>query len=208
MGVVSYRGTFWLNQKISTPFQQFWLSKLMGFDYEIQYKSGPENGAADALSRVQGSKILLLAISLVATDLEAKIKDSYHLDAHLLDVLQKINNGVPTSHYTLIDGLLRRKGKLVVGPVQTLRKSIIDWQHSSSEAGHVGRDATAMRVKRLFYWKGITKEAKQFVRNCIICQAAKYEPIASPGLLQPLAIPEEVWKDVSMDFISGLPKSM
>jgi len=31
-----------LEQKISTPFQQFWLSKLMGFSYEIQYKSGVE----------------------------------------------------------------------------------------------------------------------------------------------------------------------
>lgn len=44
-----------LHQKISTPFQQFWLSKLMGFNYEIQYKSGKENVAANSLSRVQGS---------------------------------------------------------------------------------------------------------------------------------------------------------
>lgn len=29
-----------LQQKLSTPFQQFWLSKLMGFDYEVQYKKG------------------------------------------------------------------------------------------------------------------------------------------------------------------------
>lgn len=41
-----------LQQKISTPFQQVWLSKLMGFDYEIQYKAGKENNVADALSRV------------------------------------------------------------------------------------------------------------------------------------------------------------
>ena len=47
-----------LQQRISTPFQQFWLSKLMGFDYEIQYKGGVDNKVADALSRVQGSDIL------------------------------------------------------------------------------------------------------------------------------------------------------
>jgi len=41
-----------LEQRISTPFQQFWLSKLMGFDYIIQYKSGTDNVVADALSRV------------------------------------------------------------------------------------------------------------------------------------------------------------
>lgn len=40
-----------LQQKISTPFQQFRLSKLMGFDYEIVYKSGVENLVAHTLSR-------------------------------------------------------------------------------------------------------------------------------------------------------------
>ena len=69
---------------------------------------------------------MLLAISLVTTDLKVKIKDNYHLDAHLLDMLQKLNNGVPTSHYLLKDGLLRKKGKLVIGPLLTLRKLIID----------------------------------------------------------------------------------
>lgn len=29
-----------LLQKVSTPFQQFWLPKLMGFNYKIQYKFG------------------------------------------------------------------------------------------------------------------------------------------------------------------------
>ena len=47
-----------MEQKISTPIQQFWLSKLMGFDYDIQYRSGNDNVAANAPSRVGGSKIL------------------------------------------------------------------------------------------------------------------------------------------------------
>ncbi|XP_027093589.2 uncharacterized protein [Coffea arabica] len=40
-----------LDQKITTPLQQKWLAKLMGMDYEIQYKRGRENVVADALSR-------------------------------------------------------------------------------------------------------------------------------------------------------------
>ena len=41
-----------LHLKVSTPFQQFWLSKLMGFNYEIYLKSCKDNIAVDVLSRV------------------------------------------------------------------------------------------------------------------------------------------------------------
>ena len=40
-----------LEQKISTPLQQKWLTKLLGMDYEIQFKRGKENVVADTLSR-------------------------------------------------------------------------------------------------------------------------------------------------------------
>jgi hypothetical protein len=33
------------------------------------------------------------------------------------------------------------------------------------------------------------------------------ETIKTPGLLQPLSIPSQCWEEVSMDFITGLPKS-
>lgn len=66
---------------------------------------------------------------------------------------------------------------------------------------------TLQRVKGLFYWKGMTKDIQAYLRSCTICQQCKYDNAASPGLLQPLPIPEGVWMDISMDFIDGLPLS-
>ena len=51
------------------------------------------------------------------------------------------------------------------------------------------------------------QDVESYIKQCSVCQHAKH-PLQHPaGLLQPLPVPEGVWRDVSMDFIEGLPKS-
>ena len=51
------------------------------------------------------------------------------------------------------------------------------------------------------------QDVKAFVKQCSICQQSKHTNTHPMGLLQPLLIPEGVRRDLSMDFIEGLPKS-
>lgn len=48
-----------LEQCISTMDQQKWIVKLMGYDYDIEYRPGRENMAADALSRLHGELVAI-----------------------------------------------------------------------------------------------------------------------------------------------------
>ena len=43
--------------------------------------------------------------------------------------------------------------------------------------------------------------------ECLVFQQNKFETIKTLGLLEPLSIPSQRWEEVSMDFITGLPKS-
>jgi hypothetical protein len=50
------------------------------------------------------------------------------------------------------------------------------------------------------------QDIRNFVAECEVCQRNKGETVKSLGTLQPLLIPPAIWKDISMDFITGLPK--
>ena len=66
---------------------------------------------------------------------------------------------------------------------------------------------TCHSIKKHFFWEGLKIDVQKFVFECVVYQQNKGETIKTPGLLQPLAIPSQCWEEVSMDFITGLPKS-
>jgi len=47
----------------------------------------------------------------------------------------------------------------------------------------------------------------RIIKHFDTCAQCKYETVATPGLLQPLPIPSQIWESITMDFIEGLPKS-
>eukprot|EP00253_Pinus_taeda_P007755 PITA_07755 len=53
----------------------------------------------------------------------------------------------------------------------------------------------------------MNKDILTFVAECDVCQRHKGKTVKSPGTLQPLPILASIWIEVSMDFITGLPKS-
>ena len=66
---------------------------------------------------------------------------------------------------------------------------------------------TYHRAKKEFFWDDLKYDIQKFVAECLVCQQNKVETIKTPWLLQPLSIPSQHWEDISMDFITSLPKS-
>jgi hypothetical protein len=126
----------------------------------------------------------------------------------LQQIVQRLTHDPSSiSHHSLARDHLRYKGRIILAANSTHKITIFQELHAAPSAGHFGFLRTYKRISRLFYWKGMKRDIKQFVAECEVCQRQKGETVASPGYLQPLAIPTETWLDVSMDFIEGLPSS-
>jgi len=198
-----------LHQKLTTPAQHLWVVKLLGYDYDIEYKQGRENVPADALSRIPSHELFALTTSTISTSLMEEIRSSYHNDPMIQTIIKDLQGSADSHpHYAWVHDHLNRKGKVVVGHNMALRSQIISLFHNSAVGGHSGMTVTSKTVGSLFYLlKGQQKHIRQHVRECIVCQRNKHENVASPGLLQPLPIPIAPFIDISMDFVEGLPKS-
>jgi len=109
--------------------------------------------------------------------------------------------------FSLEQGLIKYKGNIWIGQNSTLQTKLIAAFHSSPLGGHSGVAATYYKIKKHFAWKGLKQDVESFIKQCETCQHAKHSLQHPMGLLQPLPIPEGVLRDLSMDFIEGLPKS-
>lgn len=128
-----------MEQKLTTFMQQKWLTKLLGFDYEIIYKQGVDNKVVDALSRVehlQDQEAELEALSVVLSEWVQELKDRVAQDTELQKLIAELNTA-PTNHpkYQIQHGLLYYKSKLVVGNCPALRRKFITNHHNSAMGG-------------------------------------------------------------------------
>ena len=198
-----------LDQRVTTTLQQKWLTKLLGLSYEIQYKKGRENVVADALSRRASSEEGdCTALVCVIPEWIQEVIGSYKGDTQTQDLIRQLLLA-PDSQpdFTYQDGVVRYKGRILVGSEGNVRRKIIAAVHDSQLGGHSGIQASYLRAKQLFHWPGMHRDIKDTILQCDTCRKCKNEHTAYPGLLQPLPIPQYSWSHVTMDFIEGLPMS-
>ena len=194
-----------LEQRITTMDQQRWIVKLMGYDYEILYRPGIDNKAADALSRVHGE---LAALSSPQHSWLTEIHKEGRTHPEMLKLKAALSRSDKTaSRFTLRDDLLWFQNRLVLPASSQFKTHLIREFHDTPVGGHSGVLRTYKRIAASFYWAGMKRDIHDYIRKCDVCQRNKYETMSPAGLLQPLPIPSQIWEDISMDFIDGLPNS-
>ena len=198
---------FLLEQRLVGAEHQRWITKLIGYDFEVQYRPEIENKATDALSRMS-IEVSLANISIpqmiTMEELHQQVRDDKSLRNIILDLERKHDSH---SGYKLMQDKLLCEGRSVLPKGSPIIATLLKDYHNGPIGGHSGMLKTYKRMQANLYWEGIKKDIENYVAMRAIFQEHKCSTLSPARLLQPLQVPSLVWDDPIMDFIEGLPKS-
>jgi hypothetical protein len=114
---------------------------------------------------------------------------------------------IATGECDLQDRRLRYRERFWLPNYEPLTTAVIQANHDAYLSGHPGRDATIAIIARKFFWLGMNQAVRSFIKACDVCGRTTIWRDKKKGLLKPLPLPDRIWSDISMDFITDLPPS-
>ncbi|TYJ96004.1 pol protein [Cucumis melo var. makuwa] len=155
-----------------------------------------------------GAVTMQLAQLMVQPTLRQKIIDAQSNDPYLVEKRGLAEAGQAVELSISSDGGLLFERRLCMPSDSAAKTELLSEAHSSPFSMHPGNTKMYQDLKRVYWWRNMKREVAEFVSKCLVCQQVKAPRQKPTGLLQPLSIPEWKWENVSMDFITGLPRTL
>ncbi|GKD24621.1 putative reverse transcriptase domain-containing protein [Tanacetum coccineum] len=105
------------------------------------------------------------------------------------------------------DGTLCLNGRSWIPCRGDLRELIMNESHKSKYSIHPGSDKMYQDLKKLYWWPNMKAEIATYVSKCLTCAKVKAEYQKPSGLLVQPVIPVWKWENITMDFVTKLPKT-
>ncbi|GJW61589.1 putative reverse transcriptase domain-containing protein [Tanacetum coccineum] len=201
--------------------QHRWLELLSDYDCDIRYHPGKANVVADALSRKEREpplrvRALVMTISL---DLPKQILNAQTEARKPENIKSEDVGGMLIENAKFpeaireqkleprADGTLCLNGRSWLPCYGDLRTVIMHESHKSKYSIHPGSDKMYQDMKKLYWWPNMKADIATYVSKCLTCAKVKAEHQRPSGLLVQPKIPEWKWDNITMDFVTKLPKS-
>ncbi|GKA92383.1 putative reverse transcriptase domain-containing protein [Tanacetum coccineum] len=210
-----------LDQKELNMRQRRWLELLSDYDCDIRYHPGKANVVADALSRKEREpplrvRALVMTISL---DLPKQILNAQTEARKPENIKSEDVGGMLVENAKFpeaireqkleprADGTLCLNGRSWLPCYGDLRTIIMHESHKSKYSIHPGSDKMYQDMKKLYWWPNMKADIATYVNKCLTCAKVKAEHQRPSGLLVQPKIPEWKWDNITMDFVTKLPKT-
>lgn len=224
--------TYWQTAKALSARQVRIFQKFANYNFKIIHVAGSKNIQADALTRMAGREPehandirlsqreqIILPKSSFQTIAPLTAEDPIHerikvtnCEAEECTLIRQAkreerkNLGyLQMDRCEVIDGALFVNNRLYV-PTEHVPE-LLGHVHNQPSCSHPGINRSLELLQRWYYWPSMKEDIRRFNANCHRCHRAKASNDTKHGLLHPNSIPEQRWKDIALDFITGLPKS-
>ncbi|GJT15544.1 putative reverse transcriptase domain-containing protein [Tanacetum coccineum] len=184
-----------LDQKELNMRQPRWLEFLSDYDCEIRYHPEKANVVADALSKKEQIKPLRKNL---------KAKD---VGGMLIENLRESDNPRKEKLELRADKTLCLNNRSWLSCYGDLRTLIMYESHKPKYSVHSGSDKMCQDMKKLYWWPNIKDDIATYVRKCLTFLKVKAEHQKPSGLLVQPEIPQWKWDNITMDFITKLPRT-
>lgn len=192
--------------------------KLQEYDIDFKLIKSKENIVPDILSRypIQERQITPINTCTIEIPSIAEIQREQHEDRELKEIIEKIKFRPQTlklserDYFLENDLLLRRvnnpqhneRNSLIVIPPK-FRPNILYLTH----ANHVGHEKTYQNMTMYFYWRGMYRDAEEFVKSCTDCSHYKSPRRYPQAPLQNNILAKKPLQYVSIDIVGPLNES-
>ncbi|GJS58704.1 putative reverse transcriptase domain-containing protein [Tanacetum coccineum] len=176
-------------------------AKCYDYDCEIRLSPGKANVVADALSRKERVKPLRVRalVMTIGLDLPKRILEA-QIEARKPENLKSEDVG----------GMLIENSKDPEKPRKEklrIKALIMHESHKSKYSVHPGSDKMYQDMKQLYWWPNMKADIATYVSKCLTCLRVKAEHQKPSGLLVQPAIPQWKWENITMDFVTKLPRT-
>ncbi|GJZ35604.1 putative reverse transcriptase domain-containing protein, partial [Tanacetum coccineum] len=199
-----------LNQKELNMRQRNWIELLSDYDCEIRYHPEKANVVADALSRKERIKSLRVRALMmtVHNDLPKQILKAQKEAIKKKNVkVENFGRLIKQIFEFCPDGIRCLGNHVWLPRFGELRVLIMHDSHKSKYSIHPGSDKMYQDLKLLYWWPNMKANIATYVSKCLNCAKVKAEHQKLSRLLQQPKIPIWKWERITMDFISGLPRT-
>nr|GEV02766.1 putative reverse transcriptase domain-containing protein [Tanacetum cinerariifolium] len=201
--------------------QRRWLELLSDYDCEIRYHPGKANVVADALSRKERIKPLRVRalVMTIGLDLPKQILGA-RTEARKTENLKKedvggmlIENLKDPKKFRKekleprTDGTLCFNNRSWLPRYSDLRALITHESHKSKHSVHPGSEKMYQDLKQLYWWPNMKADIATYVSKCLTCLRVKAEHQKPSDLLVQPEIPQWKWDNITMDFVTKLPRT-
>ncbi|GJU68142.1 putative reverse transcriptase domain-containing protein [Tanacetum coccineum] len=186
-----------LDQKELNMRQRRWLELLSDYDCDIRYHPGKANVIVDALNLKCLTEARKTDDNIRSEDVGGMLIENAKFPEAIRE--QKLET---RAGWNLC--LECRSWLLVLANCGLV---IMHESHKSKYSIHPGSDKMYQDMKKLYWWPNMKADIATYVSKCLTCAKVKAEHQRPSGLLVQPKIPEWKWDNITMDFVTKLPKT-